>query len=213
MKPWHKLLPVLLSIILPLAGPARAELTQATMGPVDGSYDRHAVPYCYDYGCRTRAKIDINDAEWSRIRDLFLSAPSTAEAERQAMSWAVGFYEEIAGRQTPSWRDRGKNPIDAEPPGQLDCVDESTNTDHFLRLLAQEGMFQQHKVVDIAHRLGFIDQHYSAQVEELDSGQRYVVDSWFLDNGQPAFIQTIEEWEAVTSLFGFLNRSRSSSTN
>jgi hypothetical protein len=206
---------LLLSLLVSLAllTGAAADTSQVTANHQIADYDRNAVPYCYDYGCRSRSAIDISDADWSRILILFHPAPATAEAERQAISWAVGIYEEIAGRQTPSWRDRGKNPIDAEPPGQLDCVDESTNTDHFLRLLAQQGMLRQHKVVDIAHRLGFIDQHYSAQVEELDSGQRYVVDSWFLDNGQPAFIQTIEEWEAVTSLFGFFNRSRSSSTN
>ena len=168
--------------------------------------DRHNMPYCYDYGCKTRTTIEIGDADWYRIRSFFEPAPATPADERQAMSWAIGVIEQAAGRQTPTWQDRGKNPVDVEMEGQLDCVDESTNTDNFLRLLEQEGLLRWHRVVEIAHRLGFIDQHYSAQVEEIATGRRYVIDSWFLDNGQPAFVQDIDEWKSVTSLFGRIGR-------
>ena len=35
-----------------------------------------------------------------------------------------------------------------------------------------------------------------AVIEDLDSGSRYVVDSWFFDNGQPPHIVRLEDWYA-----------------
>jgi hypothetical protein len=39
--------------------------------------------------------------------------------------------------------------------------------------------------------------HYSAVIEELADGEaaRFVVDSWFVDNGQPAVILPLDEWK------------------
>lgn len=47
------------------------------------------------------------------------------------------------------------------------------------------------------------DHRYSAQIEEAGNGEavgddagRYVVDSWFVDNGQPAAVMALENWLA-----------------
>jgi len=39
--------------------------------------------------------------------------------------------------------------------------------------------------------------HWSAVIEEKTGGeaQRFVVDSWFVDNGQPAVILPLAEWK------------------
>ena len=42
--------------------------------------------------------------------------------------------------------------------------------------------------------------HYSAQIEEISAGgeeggdRRYVVDSWFFDNGQSAVVMPLGRW-------------------
>ena len=46
----------------------------------------------------------------------------------------------------------------------------------------------------------FMFDHYSAAIEEISAqgaGEvgRFVVDSWFVDNGQPAVILRLEEWK------------------
>jgi hypothetical protein len=38
--------------------------------------------------------------------------------------------------------------------------------------------------------------HTTAVIEETASGDRYAVDSWFLDNGQPPYIARLEVWKA-----------------
>jgi hypothetical protein len=44
-------------------------------------------------------------------------------------------------------------------------------------------------------------EHFAAQIETLDpeSGGRYVVDSWFFDNGQPAAVMSLARWQAGES--------------
>ena len=82
--------------------------------------------------------------------------------------------------------------------GQLDCIDESTNTTTYLRLLDQAGLLRHHRVVERATRFGlFVGMpHSTAVIEELDSGNRFAVDSWFHDNGQPPHIVRLEDWRA-----------------
>jgi hypothetical protein len=40
-----------------------------------------------------------------------------------------------------------------------------------------------------------IDVHWAARIEQKDTGEQYVVDSWFFDNGEPAAIFTRDEWK------------------
>jgi hypothetical protein len=39
-----------------------------------------------------------------------------------------------------------------------------------------------------------LDVHWSAVIRDRNTGKRYAVDSWFLDNGQLPFIQALDEW-------------------
>jgi hypothetical protein len=36
--------------------------------------------------------------------------------------------------------------------------------------------------------------HWSAVIRERRIGRRFAVDSWFLDNGHPPFVQPLEDW-------------------
>ena len=36
--------------------------------------------------------------------------------------------------------------------------------------------------------------HYTATMVELATGQRYTLDSWYFDNGQPALVVRNETW-------------------
>lgn len=149
---------------------------------------------CFGYGCRHSQSVQLGRAERQALAELFRPG-RTAAQERAAIAQAVALFERIAGRQTPVHRDRGGNPIQAQRPGQLDCIDESLNTTALLILLEQKGLLRWHRVLTRAYRAPLIlDQHWAAQVEQLDTGARYVVDSWPQDNGQPALVQALEAW-------------------
>jgi len=156
----------------------------------------HKVDVCYDYACSTRSSITFSVEEWQRIRRLFSDTVASPHEERQSIRRAIALMERIAGRQTPTFRDRaGNNKFQNDGAGQMDCIDESMNATSYLRLLEQNGLIKKHRLRERVSRAPHIfDFHWGAQIEEIGSGQRYVVDSWYFDNGELPVIQALEDW-------------------
>ncbi|MDR2788722.1 MAG: hypothetical protein LBD06_10310 [Candidatus Accumulibacter sp.] len=88
----------------------------------------------------------------------------------------------------------------------MDCVGHAITTTRLLRVLERRGLLRFHRVLAPAMRLRFlIFQHYPAQIGESenagaksDDGEgalaRFVVDSWFFDNGRPAAVMPLDAW-------------------
>ncbi len=162
-----------------------------------------ALSVCYNYGCKRQAQFTLSASEWRRVVSLFEPAPTSPNEERVAIRRAVAEMESTAGLYTPVRRDRGGNPIDAEWPGQLDCIDESTNTTTYLLELERAGLLRWHTVGERVYRAPYLfDEHWSAQIQEMRSGERYAVDSWMRDNGYPPYVQPIAEWKRKAPLPG-----------
>ena len=154
------------------------------------------VTICYNYGCYTKAQVAYSDRQLDTLHQL-LAAAGDAGAEREAISVAIGRMYGIAGEQTPVWRDKGGNYADGGVNGQMDCIDHSTNTDTFLRLLQAHGWFRFHEVLEPLRRTRFIFAvHRAARIGERGTQQAYAVDSWYFDNGHPAAVLSVEDWLA-----------------
>jgi hypothetical protein len=193
------------------------------------------VTICFNYGCASEAEVRYAEDQLQWIRSILLHAGS-AEREREVLALAVGQMYAWAGQQSPVWRDRGGNRNDGEASGRMDCIDHSTTTTRFLRLIERRGWLRFHRVLPVARRVRFLfAQHFSAQIEvapwrpwqnvagrrpalalcgdcdddDADGSddddaagqgkapaapQRFVVDSWFVDNGRPAVVMPLEEW-------------------
>ena len=156
------------------------------------------IPVCYNYGCAVRQVIGISQTDWGGVAGWFYPAATAAAQEREQIRHAIGWIEVLVGRQTPTHRDKGRNPYDVQWPGQLDCIDESLNTTTYLRLLQAEGLLKWHRVLDRVRRRTFVDQHWAGQIEQINTGKRYVVDSWFLDNGTLPYVQKLDDWADVS---------------
>jgi hypothetical protein len=151
---------------------------------------------CYNYGCYTRARVDYGEAQLERLRQQ-LAAAENAAAERAAISAVIGRMYAIAGEQTPVWRDKGGNYADGGDNGKMDCIDHSTNTGAFLRLLQAHGWLRFHEVLEpLLRRRFFFAEHWAARIRERETQKVYIVDSWFFDNGQPAAVLPVEDWLA-----------------
>jgi hypothetical protein len=80
----------------------------------------------------------------------------------------------------------------------MDCIDESTNTTTYLRMLTNSGLLKHHTVMDRATRFGLFAgaPHTTAVISENGSDRDFAVDSWFLDNGQAPAIVRMQEWKS-----------------
>lgn len=152
------------------------------------------ISICYNYACASSAEVQLRGATLSRIY-MPLAWIDSAEEERQAISVAIGLFQTVVGQQTPTFRDRGRNFPDEGVDGRMDCLDHAHNTSTYLRLMEERGWLQFHRVLEPVKRAPLIfNEHWSARIAEKESGEEFVVDSWFFDNGHPAAIFTLEEW-------------------
>ena len=149
---------------------------------------------CTDYHCDAGREVTLRDWQWQRVRALF-AGNRTARAERDSIRRAIALLEDMVGAMTGTWRDLAGNVAGAGQAGQLDCISESRNTTTYLRLLSEDGLLEWHAVeARRARHTMIFNTHWTAVIRERGSGDRYAVDSWFLDNGQPPAIQPLDAW-------------------
>lgn len=154
------------------------------------------IPVCSGYGCRIIDSVSLNDVEWCAVRALFHPRASSAIDERQQIARAIALIERFIGPKTDTTRDKGGTFPGLFEDGQMDCIDESTNTTFYLRLLVADGLIRWHDVGPDATRGYFLFgwPHTTATIRETGSGENYVVDSWFFDNGVEPVIIPIKQW-------------------
>jgi hypothetical protein len=158
------------------------------------AYAEQDVEICYHYGCTKRAGVHLSDAQLKRVQAEFAEVQDAA-AEREAIARAVAVMYATAAEQTPIWQDRGLNIDDDEVDGRMDCIDHSTNTTMWLRVVHEQGWLKYHDVGPRARRGRFIFEHWSARVVERGTQDEFAIDTWFLDPGQPATIFPLDVWQ------------------
>ena len=151
---------------------------------------------CYNYGCASLAWLKLSDEQWQRLRSVFAQPAATPSEERGQIRTAIALFETMVGAMTGTASDKGGTWPGFGQSGQMDCIDESTNTTIYLRMLQKYGLLRWHSVADRATRWSlFTWPHTTAVIEERTSHRPWAVDSWFLDNGEPPFVLPLETWK------------------
>jgi hypothetical protein len=117
------------------------------------------IQVCHGYGCKFRSRLVLTASDGARFRSIMSAGAGSPKAERAAISRAVRAYEERTFAAT-GFRDRPKTQIGKPERGQMDCIDESTNTRALLLYLAERGLLRHHKVERNVSRGFFVDKRY-----------------------------------------------------
>jgi hypothetical protein len=173
------------------------------------------VAICHGYSCFAQADIRYSEGQLGDVRRLLMAAVDP-ESERNSLSLAIGLLYRWGGEQSAIHNDRGGNLADEYGSGRMDCIDHSTSTTRLLKMLENRGWLRWHRVLEPAvRRFALVfEAHWSAVIEavggngavakagdgepglnEQPEAARFVVDSWFVDNGQPAVILPLDEWK------------------
>ena len=157
-----------------------------------------AMPYfvqCFDFGCKSTQELHYSARDWDEIRALFTPASVDSDAEKQAIRKAVATMERISGELSGTFRDKGGNYPGYDVTRQMDCIDESTNTFQYLTALEELKLLKWLRVDYKQRRIVWFATHWTATITEIDSGERFVVDSWYRDNGELPYIQPLADWQ------------------
>lgn len=152
---------------------------------------------CHGFDCSYKTKLDVGAPDASRFAEIMAGGGGSAAAERVAISKSVQYFEDRAAQQI-GIRDKPKSDISqSRERGQMDCIDESTNTRTLLRFLNERGLLKFHSVEMNVSRGLFVDGRYphsTAVLREKAGGQRWAVDSWYEPMGGPPDIMPLEAW-------------------
>lgn len=153
---------------------------------------------CHYHSCSKIAFASLSDKQWQTIELLFQPIATNAAQEREYIKLAVALLERYTGEQTGTYRDLAENDISQGLNGQLDCIDEATNTTVYIRMLQNAGLLHWHQQTSRLSRSIFSGNtpHNTATIIDIETSQRFAVDSWFGDNGQPPAIVKLEQWQS-----------------
>ncbi len=197
----HFLLPALL-ILSACATPG-----PGTLYDIDAYLGTRGVPppapesfgHCHAYGCKMVTPVSLTDQDWREIDALFSPPPASAEEERARLPETIALFERKVGAITGTEEDINDT-FNKIGTYQHDCVDESTNTTIYLRLLEQRGHLNFHDIRRPQTRFpvfaGSFWPHLTAVIVDRQTRAEYALDSWFEDNGKPAYVVPLDEWSA-----------------
>ncbi len=157
---------------------------------------------CYRYGCKQIISTSIDKKSWLNIIKAFNEPNYSPQYERALLAEYIGNVEKLVGRNTQTQYDQGGtfslflNVSDSRSE-QMDCIDESTNTLSYLKMLNNQGKIKKHKIVGFVTRGGLLAgfPHTAVLLVEKQTKDKYVIDSWFYDNGRPAVILPYKTWK------------------
>ncbi len=152
---------------------------------------------CYAHTCQRIMDVAISKQEWQRVRSVFEPASVDASMERRRIEHAVGLMESIVGDITGTSADIGGSFPGTFRAKQMDCVDEAVNTSTYLTLMTDDGLILFHDIEEPDVRGHFIFglPHRATVIVDRATGAEYAVDSWFKDNGHPAYVVPLDTWK------------------
>lgn len=156
---------------------------------------------CHAFGCARKTPVEFTEKDLRTLRAILARGKASAREERKAIARAIAWSEKRIGPEVGSSADVGGYDLyNAGVPGQMDCIDEATNTTSVLLVAARNGYLRHHEVRVPVARGFFLDGRYphaTAVVAERPGGAAYAVDSWPKANGVPPVIMPLEAWFAA----------------
>lgn len=152
---------------------------------------------CHGYSCTYKSETGFTDAEWGSVTALFPA--KDAVEERSKIGQAIATMERFSGVKTGTSADLPMAVSFKENNYQLDCIDETINTTHYVGFLQQAGLLKFHEITEPTHRGYFIDgrwPHNTAVIKEKNSGALFAVDSFYRGNGEEPYIVPRQSWLA-----------------
>ncbi len=154
---------------------------------------------CHGYSCTSKTPTGFTAGEWKQVGAIFAAPAKTPGAERSKIGRALALMERQIGAKTGTDEDAGAAVTRKTSNHQLDCIDETVNTTHYIGFLQKAGWLKFHEITEPTHRGYFIDgrwPHNTAVIREKETGALWAVDSFYRPNGEEPYILPRADWLA-----------------
>ncbi|MEM6712635.1 MAG: hypothetical protein AAF590_10175 [Pseudomonadota bacterium] len=161
---------------------------------------------CHAFGCQRQTDVRLADSDVQELASIMRGSDGSPASERDAVKRAVMWMEARVGPVVGSDHDIGGLDLqNAGVPGQMDCLDETTNTTTTLLLLQESGLLVHHRVAYPVARGFFLDGRYphaTAVLEETETAERWAIDPWPYANAEDVDVMPLNEWYATWPSIG-----------
>jgi hypothetical protein len=107
--------------------------------------------------------------------------------------------ELAVGERTGLWRDKHGTFPGFGRPKQMDCIDETANSNTYLQLFESAGFLHHytrgHRVSTSLWVKRNIWPHTVASIVDRNGGPEYIIDMWYGPHGDLPYIMTRAAWE------------------
>ena len=165
-------------------------------------FDLNSLPICSNYGCSKISNASISSETLEVINNALEMSIESPASEREALAYVIGIFEKVIGEQTNTQNDIGGTfrtylHTSKSKSEQMDCIDESANTLLYLRVLNQKNKIIWHEIISLSTRGGIFAgyPHTAVLLKEKQSQEKFIIDSWFHDNAQPAEVVDYKKWK------------------
>lgn len=160
---------------------------------------RWRVVYCHGFGCSARTEIGLNSSDVERLSGLMAAGRASSSAERKAIAQAVAWYERRAAAEagTAHAVARPNRKYPGGDPGQMDCIDTSTNTLTLLYVLDELHLLHHHSIELPVSKHMILDgggPHTTAVLLDRKSAVRWAFDPWTHNNGELPDVMPLDSW-------------------
>lgn len=152
---------------------------------------------CYKHGCTVKKEVRLQSSDWKKIATIFHPASRSPVQERNRIAKSIQTMEIIVGEKTGLDSDLGGSFAGLLAAEQMDCVDEALNTLTVFKLLQNAGFIRYHTMAGLARRGFFLNgwPHVACTIKDSTTNELYVVDSWFLDQGETVHVLPFMDWK------------------
>jgi len=171
--------------------------------PVDPEYRIHgdgsvSLTVCFNWSCRSREPVTFTADDLSTVSAEMARCGADRLYDRlQRIRIGIWQMELAAQKYIPVLaNDQAVNDKDADLEGRTDCVDNTTNTSTYLRILSDLSLIPGWRVSqpEVRAPLSLEAVHWTAVVTDIESGENWTVDSWFRPHGHLPFVQPVGAW-------------------
>lgn len=160
--------------------------------------DGLTIGICHAFGCQRQTTVRLNERDVTALAGIMANGSQSPAAERAALAQAVMWMESRVGREVGSHNDIGGLDMqNAGRPGQMDCLDETTNTTTTMILLAENGLLTHHTPGYPVARGFFLDGRYphaTAVLHETATGDDWAIDPWPYANAEDVDVMPLDQW-------------------
>jgi hypothetical protein len=171
--------------------------------PLPAEYQIHpngsvTLRICFDWSCASKETMTFTASEMALVEQRMATCGRASLHDRlQQVRIGIWQMELLAQKYQPLLtNDRAINDFEVATRGRMDCVDNSSNTTTYLKILRDLGALPGWTVSAprVRKRFDINAVHWTAVIVDNDSGRRWSIDSWFRPNGHLPMVMPLRHW-------------------